>query len=133
MPSVRFERDALRQVLFNLVDNALKYSREASERRISVRLEPQHADRVLLFVRDRGPGVHKEHLRAIFQPFFRAERELTRKTQGTGIGLSLVQGLVRAHGGRRAVRQRRTGTRDPDRVRRGLGPSNGALVAALNG
>jgi signal transduction histidine kinase len=99
LPSVRFEPDALRQILFNLVDNALKYSREASERRISVRLEPQHPDRVLLFVRDRGPGVQQEHLRAIFQPFFRAERELTRKTQGTGIGLSLVQGLVQRMGG----------------------------------
>jgi signal transduction histidine kinase len=99
LPSARFEPDALRQILFNLVDNALKYSREANERRISVRLEPKLPDRVLLFVRDRGPGVQQQHLRAIFQPFFRAERELTRKTQGTGIGLSLVQGLVERMGG----------------------------------
>jgi signal transduction histidine kinase len=99
LPSVRFEPDALRQILFNLVDNALKYSREASERRISVRLEPKAPDRVLLFVRDWGPGVQQEHVGAIFQPFFRAEQELTRKTQGTGIGLSLVRGLVERMGG----------------------------------
>jgi len=99
LPSVQFEPDALRQILFNLVDNALKYSRDASDRRISVRLAAKGAERVLLSVRDRGPGVQHEHLAAIFQPFFRAERELTRKTQGTGIGLSLVQGLVERMGG----------------------------------
>jgi signal transduction histidine kinase len=98
LPSVQFEPDALRQILFNLVDNALKYSRDASERRISVRLAKAN-DRVLLSVRDRGPGVQQEHLDAIFQPFFRVERELTRKTQGTGIGLSLVRGLVERMGG----------------------------------
>jgi signal transduction histidine kinase len=100
LPNVYFEPDALRQILFNLIDNALKYSREASERRITVRLEARLPDRVLLLVRDRGPGVQEPHLRAIFQPFFRAEHELTRKTQGTGIGLSLVKGLVERMGGK---------------------------------
>lgn len=99
LPSVQFEPDALRQILFNLVDNALKYSRDASDRRISVRLEAKPNGRVLLCVRDHGPGVQQQHLAAIFQPFFRVERELTRKTQGTGIGLSLVQGLVERMGG----------------------------------
>jgi signal transduction histidine kinase len=99
LPSVQFEPDALRQILFNLVDNALKYSRDASDRRISVRLEAKPNGRVLLNVRDHGPGVQQQHLSAIFQPFFRVERELTRKTQGTGIGLSLVQGLVERMGG----------------------------------
>ncbi len=99
LPSVSFEPDALRQILFNLIDNALKYSRDASERRISVRLVAVPPGRVLLCVRDRGPGVHRELLGAIFQPFFRAEHELTRKTQGTGIGLSLVSGLVERMGG----------------------------------
>ena len=98
LPNVLFEADALRQILFNLVDNALKYSRDASDRRISVRLATGDG-RVLLCVRDRGPGIDQQHLRAIFQPFFRAERELTRKTQGTGIGLALVQGLVERMGG----------------------------------
>jgi signal transduction histidine kinase len=99
LPSVQFEPDALRQVLFNLVDNALKYSRESEDRRISVRLQAKAGGRVRLIVRDRGPGVDPEHLGAIFQPFFRGERELTRKTQGTGIGLALVHGLVQRMGG----------------------------------
>jgi signal transduction histidine kinase len=100
LPNVYFDPDALRQILFNLIDNALKYSREASDRHIAVRLEAKPPDRVLLIVRDRGPGVQEQHLRAIFQPFFRAERELTRKTRGTGIGLALVQGLVERMGGK---------------------------------
>jgi signal transduction histidine kinase len=99
LPSVQFEPDALRQILFNLVDNALKYGRDASERRIGVRLSAEAQGHVRLSVRDHGPGVAPEHLGAIFQPFFRAERELTRKAQGTGIGLALVQGLVERMGG----------------------------------
>ncbi|HET9931146.1 MAG TPA: ATP-binding protein [Polyangiaceae bacterium] len=95
LPSVRYDPDALKQVLFNLVENALKYGRDASERRITVRLEPR-GNGVELSVRDRGPGVLREHMKSIFEPFFRAEHELTRKNQGTGIGLSLVQGLARA-------------------------------------
>jgi signal transduction histidine kinase len=99
LPNAYFEPDALRQILFNLIDNALKYSREASEKHITVRLESKLTKGVLLVVRDRGPGVQEQHLRSIFEPFFRAEAELTRKTQGTGIGLSLVQGLVERMGG----------------------------------
>lgn len=99
LPSVQFEADAVRQILFNLIENALKYSREAGERRISVSLSASRADRVLLEVRDRGPGVHEAHLHEIFEPFFREGRELTRKTRGTGIGLSLVRGLVQRMGG----------------------------------
>lgn len=97
LPDVRFEPDALKQVLFNLVDNALKYARDSGDRRIVIRCEPE-AGGVALSVCDTGPGVRREHLKAIFEPFFRGENELTRKNQGTGIGLSLVQGLATAMG-----------------------------------
>jgi signal transduction histidine kinase len=93
LPPVRYDRDALLQVLFNLVDNAIKYAREAPERRIS--LECRHRDGgVAVLVRDRGPGVAPRHLTQLFEPFFRGETELTRRTKGTGIGLALVKGLV---------------------------------------
>jgi signal transduction histidine kinase len=98
LPAVQFDRDALAQVLFNLVDNALKYSDEASERVVSIRCARQ-GQGVVLQVADRGPGVAPEHLRQIWQPFFRGERELTRKHKGTGIGLALVRGLVQRMGG----------------------------------
>jgi signal transduction histidine kinase len=97
VPNVRYEPDALKQVLSNLVENALKYGREASDRRITVQCEARAAA-VVVSVRDRGPGVPREHLESIFEPFFRGEHELTRKNQGTGIGLSLVHGLANAMG-----------------------------------
>ncbi|MFO7178006.1 MAG: HAMP domain-containing sensor histidine kinase [Pseudomonadota bacterium] len=99
LPAVRFESDALKQVLFNLIDNAIKYGRGALDRRITVSATPIETG-VAVMVRDRGPGVRREHLRSIFEPFFRGERELTREYRGTGIGLSLVKGLVERMGGR---------------------------------
>lgn len=99
LPAVRFERDALTQVLFNLLDNALKYSQRASERAITVRCEPAAHGGVCIRVSDRGPGVPEGQLGLIFEPFYRAQNELTRTQKGTGIGLSLVRGLVaRMHG-----------------------------------
>lgn len=94
LPAVRFERDALTQVLFNLLDNALKYSQRASERAIAVRCEPAADGGVCIRVSDRGPGVPDGQLGLIFEPFYRAQNELTRTQKGTGIGLSLVRGLV---------------------------------------
>jgi two-component system, OmpR family, phosphate regulon sensor histidine kinase PhoR len=99
LPTVQYEPDALRQVLFNLIDNGLKYGREAEEKRITVRCEPRRGG-VRLVVRDRGPGVQPEHLQSIFEPFFRGERELVRKHPGTGIGLALVKGMVQGMHGR---------------------------------
>ncbi len=94
-----FDRDALTQVLVNLVDNAVKFSSEARDRRIVLRVE-QNPGWISVWVRDHGPGVPPRQLRRVFEPFFRGERELTRKTQGTGIGLALVGGLIRGMGGR---------------------------------
>lgn len=98
LPAVRFDRDVLVQVLFNLVDNAVKYAREADDRRIVLRAERAGAG-VALVVRDHGPGVPARQLRRVFEPFYRGERELTRTATGTGIGLALVWGLVDRMGG----------------------------------
>ncbi len=98
-PSARFDPDALKQVLFNLIDNAVKYGRDAADKHISVSCEPCRRG-LMLRVRDRGPGVRGDHLGSIFEPFFRGEAELTRRHQGTGIGLSLVKALVERMGGR---------------------------------
>jgi signal transduction histidine kinase len=99
LPPVRFERDAVLQVVFNLVDNALKYARDAGERVISIHCA-REGDGVRVAVRDRGPGVSDEHLGHIFEPFYRCENELTRTAKGTGIGLALVRGLADAMGAR---------------------------------
>jgi signal transduction histidine kinase len=99
LPRVAYDPDALRQVLFNLIDNALKYGKDAEDKRITVRCEPRGGG-VRLVVRDRGPGVQPEHVQTIFEPFYRGERELVRKHPGTGIGLALVKGMVQGMHGR---------------------------------
>ncbi|MEZ4322258.1 MAG: HAMP domain-containing sensor histidine kinase [Myxococcota bacterium] len=93
------DRDALVQVLTNLVDNALKFSKDREVRRVAVSAERGDAG-VELAVRDTGPGVDPSFLPRIFEAFTRGEAELTRKTKGTGIGLALVRGLVEDLGGR---------------------------------
>ncbi len=99
LPPVRFEPDALMQVLCNLIDNAVKYGRDASTKSIALRAW-REGGTVCVAVRDRGPGVAPRHLGRIFEPFYRGESELTRRNKGTGIGLALVRGLAEQMGAR---------------------------------
>ena len=96
----RFERDALLQVLFNLVDNAIKYAVDAADKNIIVSVAADTSGGVLVSVADKGPGVPLKHLSHVFEPFYRGQQELTRTAAGTGIGLALVRGLVAGMGGR---------------------------------
>ncbi len=98
LPDAIYDRDALLQVLFNLIDNAVKYSRAAATREIVLRARKRD-DALEIAVSDRGPGVSETHLKRVFEPFYRAEAEMTRRSQGTGIGLALVRGLVESMGG----------------------------------
>jgi len=98
LPPVRYDRDAVVQMLFNLVDNALKYARDARPRRVVLRCAREADGRVTLSVRDFGPGVPRRQLTRVFEPFYRGEAELTRRTQGSGIGLALVKDLAQAMG-----------------------------------
>jgi signal transduction histidine kinase len=98
LPAAKFDRDALLQVVLNLTDNAVKYAREATDRRIVLSCEHRESG-IAVSVRDHGPGVPARHLPHIFEPFYRGENELTRRAKGTGIGLALVKGLVDRMGG----------------------------------
>jgi signal transduction histidine kinase len=97
LPPARFDRDALLQVLFNLVDNALKYARGASRKEVVVSCLCE-GEGVALSVRDFGPGVARRHHTRIFEAFYRGENELTRSAKGSGIGLALVKELSEAMG-----------------------------------
>ncbi len=99
LPPVRFERDALLQIVVNLVDNAVKYAGGAGPGEVVVHATRMDDGRVVVRVRDHGPGVPREHLGRVFEPFHRGERELTRRTKGTGLGLALVRSLTEAMGG----------------------------------
>ncbi len=90
--SLMMDRDAIMQILMNLVDNSLKFSKNASYKMINIELRLKDSD-VYLAVRDYGPGIPPSEMKKVFQEFYRVENEMTRKTSGTGIGLSMVQKL----------------------------------------
>ena len=100
LPPVRGDRDRLRQVLVNLIDNAVKYSPPGD--RVSVEAE-QSDSRVVIEVRDRGPGISPEHQRLIFEKFGRANVAAHTKP-GTGLGLFIARSIAEAHGGALEVR-----------------------------
>lgn len=93
IPSVWFEPDSVEQILFNLVDNALKYAKDSDDKRLTLSVEVTE-DIVSVSVRDRGPGVPEKERQRIFEAFYRLEDELTRKNTGTGLGLALVADLA---------------------------------------
>jgi signal transduction histidine kinase len=93
LPPVRFNPDAVAQILQNLIDNAEKYSREALDRTIGVRLALRNGA-VELCVLDRGPGVPRRIQRKLFQPFTRGSS--LDSPSGLGLGLSMVRELARS-------------------------------------
>jgi two-component system, OmpR family, phosphate regulon sensor histidine kinase PhoR len=98
---VRADPDAVTQVLINLVDNAIKFTGRdapAQARRIEIRCAAAGPGAIIR-VRDHGPGIPKRQRRRALALFQRLENEATRETRGTGIGLALVERLMRAMGG----------------------------------
>ncbi len=94
---VRIDPRVLEQVLGNLIDNARKYSKSATDRRIWLRTVPGAAGRIAFEVEDRGPGVPDAERRSIFQPFRRGSS--STDTGGAGLGLSLAKQWVELFGG----------------------------------
>ena len=94
---VTADSEALRQVLTNLLDNALRHTPPGG--RITVSLEPAPGG-VTVSVADTGSGIAPEHLPRIFERFYRADPGRSREEGGTGLGLAIVKHLVEAHGGR---------------------------------
>lgn len=101
--------DALVQVFINLVDNAIKFSGDAASPKILISARTQDADRLVLAVRDFGPGIPPTAMKRLFELFYRPDNELTRTTTGTGIGLALVRQLVTAMSGRVDVKNQEPG------------------------
>ena len=97
---VRADREAITLALRNLVDNALKYSPDSSPVAISVF---RCGELARISVEDHGPGISREEQRAVFRKFVRGEAARAGNVKGTGIGLTLADHIVKAHGGSLAV------------------------------
>ncbi len=97
-PLVWVDADRVQQVLVNLLDNAIKYSRPGDTVTLKVAAGPGHSARVQ--VCDQGIGIPAEDLPHVGQRFYRADKARSRAGGGSGLGLAIAQSLVQAHGGR---------------------------------
>jgi len=97
--AINIDDDCFAQIIINLVDNAIKFSKTAENKAIEVSSKLSGDGRILFSVRDYGPGIPKDQMKKIFELFYRSESELTRETVGTGIGLAIVHQLTLAMNG----------------------------------
>jgi two-component system phosphate regulon sensor histidine kinase PhoR len=101
---VEADRSRIRQVLTNLIDNAIKYHQGGSGV-ISISFEAEK-DSILVMVNDNGPGISIEHINRIFDRFYRIEKSRSKDSGGTGLGLAIVKQIVEAHGSRIQVQSK---------------------------
>jgi two-component system sensor histidine kinase GlrK len=97
LPVITMDRERILQVLRNLIGNALKFTPEGGQVRVSAR----HINReVEISVADTGPGIPKENLTTVFEKFHQAHLKNSNTIEGTGLGLAIVKNVITAHGGR---------------------------------
>ncbi len=96
LPRVDADPTRVRQVVLNLVSNAIKYTEQGT---VAVRARPQ-GDEVVVIIRDTGVGIAKEELEAVFEPFRQTRYSRGAHDLGTGLGLAISRRLVELHGGR---------------------------------
>jgi len=97
---IRADREAITRALRNLLENAVKYSPESSTVRVLLESQRGH---LAISVEDQGAGIEKHEQRQVFRKFVRGTSARTLNVKGSGIGLSMVDHIVKAHGGRVAL------------------------------
>lgn len=98
LPPLQADSQRLRQVLLNLISNAIKYNVEGGEVLLTAVVEPQFNE-MTISVSDTGPGIEPEHMPRLFDRFYRVPGS-EGYTEGTGLGLSIAKRIIEAHGGR---------------------------------
>ena len=91
------DADRLQQVLFNLIDNAIKYGR--AEGSVWISADPLEDHTVQACVRDNGPGIPSESVERVFERFYRVDKARSREQGGTGLGLAIVKHIIQSHRG----------------------------------
>ncbi|MHC4647925.1 MAG: sensor histidine kinase, partial [Planctomycetota bacterium] len=95
---IAFDSDAIKQIVVNLLDNAIKYACGAEDKTVTVRTRSDTRF-ILIEVEDHGPGIPHRQRKKIFEEFYRLGSEATRESAGTGLGLALVKRFAQAHNG----------------------------------
>lgn len=93
---ISMDKDKLKQIIYNLLSNAMKYLEEGGKVLVNLNRERDH---IKITVEDNGTGIKEEDLPHIFKRFYRADVSRNKETGGTGLGLSITKSLVEAHGG----------------------------------
>ncbi|OPZ78631.1 MAG: Non-motile and phage-resistance protein [Alphaproteobacteria bacterium ADurb.Bin438] len=93
------DKKMVRQIVLNMISNAIKFTPPPNGQ-IKLISELNHHDEIVIMVKDNGIGVPKDKLHKIAEPFSQVENSLSKKYQGTGLGLSLVKTLINYHGGK---------------------------------
>ena len=100
VPHVSADRDKVRQVLVNLIENAVKYSPDGGRIEVGIETrEPSRPESVVFYVKDEGLGIPQEEQARIFEKFYRLDPQMTRGVGGTGLGLYICSELVSRMGG----------------------------------
>ncbi|ADQ05813.1 multi-sensor signal transduction histidine kinase [Caldicellulosiruptor hydrothermalis 108] len=94
---IEADRDRLEQVLINLINNAVVYVQEGGQIEVGLEKDEEH---VKITVKDNGPGIPEDDLPRIFERFYRVDKARSRSLGGSGLGLSIADEIVKAHGGR---------------------------------
>ena len=95
---VKADRNQIKQVLINLIENAIKYNVQGGSVEIGVKPNPTDKYRVLLYVKDTGIGIDPKDIPRVTERFFRVDKSRSREKGGTGLGLSIVKHIIEAHG-----------------------------------
>jgi signal transduction histidine kinase len=98
LPRIRGDRARLKQVVLNLLDNALKYTPPGGSITVSLKAD-RAASRIVCSIQDTGEGIPADDLPHVFDKLYRARRPRGRPVEGSGLGLTIVQQIVQAHGG----------------------------------
>lgn len=104
-PIVEGDASLVRQMITNLIDNAIKFTQAGS---VTVRVHAA-GEEAIVEVQDTGPGIDPEDLPLVFDRFYRADKSRTREAGGTGLGLAIVRSIARVHGGRVEARRPESG------------------------
>jgi signal transduction histidine kinase len=97
LPPVQADRERIHQVLFNLLENAVRFTPPGGM--VTVRAARENGEWAVS-VEDTGPGIPKEHIPLVFERFYRVDPSRSRDDGGTGLGLAIARSVVEAHGGR---------------------------------